>query len=143
MSSKVMKRYFTPSEATKTLSYVKRIVEDILKTGNEARALEERIEDENCEEELEDYMCKMNRYYKELELVGCSYRDWNFELGLVDFPAVIDGREVLLCWRSDEESLEYYHDLHTGYDRRKPIPKELLEEDPSDEESEVLTDARL
>jgi hypothetical protein len=63
---------------------------------------------------------------KELEEIGCSYKDWSFELGLVDFPSIIDGKEVLLCWRSDEESVKYYHGLLEGFAGRKPIPDDYL-----------------
>ena len=43
------------------------------------------------------------------------------ERGLVDFPALIGGREVFLCWEKDEESIEHWHDLDTGYAGRERI----------------------
>jgi hypothetical protein len=63
---------------------------------------------------------------KELEALGCFYKDWNFDLGLVDFPALIDGEEVLLCWRSDEPEVRWYHPLDGGYSGRKPIPENII-----------------
>ena len=36
------------------------------------------------------------------------------ESGLVDFPAIIGGREVFLCWERDEDDVEYWHDLDAG-----------------------------
>ena len=41
--------------------------------------------------------------------------------GLIDFPAIIGGREVFLCWESDEENVEFWHGLETGYAGRKPL----------------------
>ena len=41
--------------------------------------------------------------------------------GLIDFPAIIAGREVFLCWESDEESIEFWHDLETGYGGRERL----------------------
>lgn len=41
--------------------------------------------------------------------------------GLIDFPAIIAGREVFLCWESDEESVEFWHDLETGYGGRERL----------------------
>jgi hypothetical protein len=41
--------------------------------------------------------------------------------GLVDFPAFIGGKEVFLCWEKDEEDIEFWHDLETGYSGREPI----------------------
>ena len=41
--------------------------------------------------------------------------------GLVDFPAIINGREVFLCWESDEEKVEFWHDLETGFSGRERL----------------------
>jgi len=41
--------------------------------------------------------------------------------GLVDFPALVGGREVFLCWESDEEKVEFWHDLGTGYGGREKL----------------------
>jgi hypothetical protein len=41
--------------------------------------------------------------------------------GLVDFPAVIGGREVFLCWEHGEEDIEFWHDLDTGYTGRERL----------------------
>jgi hypothetical protein len=41
--------------------------------------------------------------------------------GLVDFPAIIGGKEVFLCWESDEDQVEFWHDLDTGYGGREKL----------------------
>lgn len=41
--------------------------------------------------------------------------------GLLDFPAIIGGREVFLCWESDEDDIEFWHDLDTGYGGREKL----------------------
>jgi len=41
--------------------------------------------------------------------------------GLVDFPAIIGGREVFLCWESDEDSVEFWHELDSGYGGRERL----------------------
>jgi hypothetical protein len=43
------------------------------------------------------------------------------ERGLIDFPAVIGGKEVFLCWEQDEEDIEFWHDLDTGYTGRERL----------------------
>ncbi len=63
--------------------------------------------------------------FAELERIGCSYKDWGFDLGLVDFPAVIEGHEVLLCWRSDEPRVGWYHAPEAGFAGRCAIPARL------------------
>jgi hypothetical protein len=45
----------------------------------------------------------------------------DLERGLVDFPAIIGGREVFLCWEKDEEDIEFWHDLDTGYAGRERL----------------------
>lgn len=46
----------------------------------------------------------------------------DLERGLVDFPAVLHGKDVLLCWQLGEERVEYFHDYTSGYAGRKRIP---------------------
>lgn len=41
--------------------------------------------------------------------------------GLVDFPAIIGGREVFLCWEQDEEDIEHWHELDSGYAGRERL----------------------
>jgi len=41
--------------------------------------------------------------------------------GLIDFPAIIAGKEVFLCWEDGEEDIEFWHDLDTGYAGREPL----------------------
>jgi hypothetical protein len=45
----------------------------------------------------------------------------DLDRGLIDFPAIIGGREVFLCWEQDEEDIEYWHDLDTGYAGRERL----------------------
>jgi hypothetical protein len=41
--------------------------------------------------------------------------------GLLDFPALIGGKEVFLCWESDEDDIEFWHDLESGYGGREKL----------------------
>jgi len=45
----------------------------------------------------------------------------DLERGLVDFPAIIGGKEVFLCWEQDEEDIEFWHDLDAGYGGRERL----------------------
>jgi len=45
----------------------------------------------------------------------------DLERGLLDFPALIGGKEVFLCWESDEESVEFWHDLEAGFGGRERL----------------------
>jgi hypothetical protein len=41
--------------------------------------------------------------------------------GLIDFPAIMGGREVFLCWEADEDDIEFWHDLETGFGGRERL----------------------
>jgi hypothetical protein len=45
----------------------------------------------------------------------------DLDRGLIDFPAIIAGREVFLCWEQDEEDIEFWHELDTGYAGRERL----------------------
>jgi hypothetical protein len=45
----------------------------------------------------------------------------DLERGLLDFPAIIGGKEVFLCWEQDEEQVEFWHDLETGFGGRERL----------------------
>jgi hypothetical protein len=45
----------------------------------------------------------------------------DLDRGLLDFPALIGGREVFLCWEEDEDDIEFWHDLDAGYAGRERI----------------------
>lgn len=120
-------KIFTPREANQRLPLVKRIVEDVLSVGDKIRTLSLEIgSGAEGDPRIIRLMDQLEELFGELESLGCFYKDWNFTMGLVDFPAVINGQEVYLCWRSDEKTLQYYHDAESGYAGRKPIPRELL-----------------
>jgi hypothetical protein len=45
----------------------------------------------------------------------------DLDRGLIDFPALLDGKEVFLCWEKAEADIQYWHDLDTGYSGRKKL----------------------
>jgi len=45
----------------------------------------------------------------------------DLDRGLIDFPAIIGGREVFLCWEQDEDDVEFWHDLNSGYAGRERL----------------------
>jgi len=120
-------KYFTQSEAKKTLPLVRKIVKDILDTSREMRLIADEI-GSNVENDprIQKLADNIEEFMQELEEIGCYFKDWNFSIGLIDFPAIIDGKEVFLCWRSDEDDIMYYHEVDTGFAGRKIIPPEEL-----------------
>ena len=52
--------------------------------------------------------------------------EWGIELrdiatGLVDFPAVLHGEEVYLCWRLGEPEVAWYHSRSEGFGGRRRL----------------------
>jgi hypothetical protein len=45
----------------------------------------------------------------------------DLDRGLVDFPALRDGREVYLCWVEGEDEIGHWHDLEAGFAGREPL----------------------
>ena len=122
-------KHFTPAEARKTLPLVRNIVRDILQATQEMRLIAEEVEGKVEEDErIKKLADDVTGFLEELEEIGCYYKDTNFQIGLVDFPAVIDGEEVYLCWRSDEEDIKYFHGIDAGYAGRRLIPPQYFEE---------------
>ena len=118
------KKVFTHEQATKTLPLVRQIVADILKTGQAIRERSVDMERPEEDPEIIRLMDMLDELFDEIEDLGCYYKDWNFTVGLVDFPARVNGKDALFCWRSDEETIEYFHDEESGYSGRRPLSKE-------------------
>lgn len=120
-------KYFTPEEARRTLPLVRQIVKDILNTTREMRLIAEEISGKvENDPRIQKMAENVSHYLGELEEIGCFYKDANFTVGLVDFPSIINDKEVFLCWRSDEEDILFYHDINTGFAGRRPIPPEYF-----------------
>jgi len=54
-----------------------------------------------------------------IDELGIALRD--IPTGLVDFPALVNGRQIWLCWRRDEDAIHFWHDLDSGFGGRRPL----------------------
>jgi hypothetical protein len=54
-----------------------------------------------------------------IQATGCVIKD--LDVGLLDFPAVMDQQEVYLCWRLGEERIRFWHRRDEGFSGRKPL----------------------
>jgi hypothetical protein len=54
-----------------------------------------------------------------IDELGVTLRE--IETGLIDFPALVTGRQVWLCWRLGEGDIEWWHELTEGFGGRRPL----------------------
>ncbi|MFW6059061.1 MAG: DUF2203 domain-containing protein [Phycisphaeraceae bacterium] len=126
------KKYFTVDEANRALPYVSRIVADVIATYGEVAELRHQLEADDeanarsadAEREYQGRMDRLSSLVDELQGAGVELKD--FEKGLIDFPAVFEGREVLLCWHQGETTVSHWHELDAGFAGRQSV--ELLKE---------------
>jgi hypothetical protein len=55
------------------------------------------------------------------ELTGLGVQVKDLDTGLVDFPSLRDGEEVLLCWQLGEDEIGWWHTLEGGFAGRRPL----------------------
>ena len=101
------------------------------------RLAEQHVELERCEERITGLMAPgcdlggdvVNKWVRTLASLQEVLEEFqrreiqvkDVSLGLVDFPAIIGGKEVFLCWEQDEEDIEFWHDLEAGYGGRERL----------------------
>ena len=122
-------RFFTISEANRALVLIERIAADIIAEHARLLDMQERVEAaqaasrcnyaEAARHELAASVRKLQGFLTELEDVGVELKDWS--LGVVDFPSIICGREVRLCWQHGQEDIRYWHELDMEPADRQPI----------------------
>ena len=67
---------------------------------------------------------RMQGLFDQMQATVLQIDDWGIQLrdietGLVDFPALVSGRPVWLCWRVDESAVGWWHDVSEGFDSRR------------------------
>ena len=125
----IHERHFTVEEANALLGRI----EPVLRSLREAR---DRLTDAEAHEALAgaaptngggdpgrdvgEAFLEVRRMLLALQELGIVVRD--IERGLIDFPAIHEGREVYLCWELDEPPrIAFWHDLDAGYGGRRPL----------------------
>jgi hypothetical protein len=62
---------------------------------------------------------KLDTLVRQIQDMGVLVKDIN--LGLLDFPALREGREVYLCWKYGEGEIAFWHEVEAGFAGRQPI----------------------
>ena len=70
---------------------------------------------------LEELRSSLTADLEEIRSFGCELKD--LPQGLVDFPALVEGKLAYLCWQRGEPRLAYWHSLEGGFAGRQPLPQ--------------------
>ena len=69
---------------------------------------------------------RMQAVIDQMQAAVARLDEWGITLrdipsGLVDFPALVTGRQVWLCWRLGEDDVAWWHELTAGVAGRRPL----------------------
>jgi hypothetical protein len=122
------KKHYTREEARRLLPLVRQWLDELARIRDLLRDYDERIgkalgPGDDLGGELINKYVKCLAEAKQI-LVRFNKREIqvkDLDRGLIDFPAMIGGKEVFLCWEKCEEDIEFWHDLTSGYAGREPL----------------------
>ena len=146
-----MPKYFTRDQAERVLPKVERIIREALFLKTEFQESDEELRATTREimmrggmmmdrekvlkirERRDSSAAKLNAALEAVHDEGCQVKD--LDIGLLDFPTLYQGQEVLLCWRLGEPRIEFWHGLEEGFRGRKQIDEDFLKEHRGDDEN--------
>jgi hypothetical protein len=121
-------RHFTVEQANESLASVKPLLQKLrdardMLTDEEAHAALADAAPTNgggdAGSQVGEAFLEVRRLLLLLGEAGIVVRD--IDRGLIDFPAIIDDREVYLCWELGEDEVGWWHELDSGYRGREPL----------------------
>jgi hypothetical protein len=135
-------RHFTPEEANAALEHVRPLVERLVAERAEHIAAVERQEElerkirgngggipparlADADAEVDAHARRLAKLVDEINAAGAEVKD--VDIGLVDFPALLGGETVLLCWQLGEGEIRFWHRVDDGFGGRRPLPFEESE----------------
>jgi hypothetical protein len=63
---------------------------------------------------------------EKIQELGCLVKD--LDTGLIDFPTLLNGVEVYLCWKLGESGIHFWHGVEEGFRGRKSIDQDFLKD---------------
>ena len=124
-----MPKFFTLQQANETLEIIRPLMDEI-------QAIRQRILDKQPEtwDAIEKSvgnggnrtLSHMVQDFERLDVLVHSVLDTGVQIkdiniGLLDFSALKDGREVYLCWKYGEGEIAFWHEVDAGYAGRQTI----------------------
>jgi hypothetical protein len=123
--------YYDIDAANARLAELKPILAALRDARDEIAAGQQRLAELAAAEDTDPTLLSreqegMTLTVKQMEQAVRQIDAWDVTLrdigtGLVDFPALVSGRPVWLCWKLGEDDIAYWHELDAGIAGRKPL----------------------
>jgi hypothetical protein len=131
-----LQRNFTPDEANAALPELRPLVEEMVAAKRALDEAQERADEVSArisgnggglppaqlaemEDDVSGRATALAQALERVQSLGVIVKD--LDSGLVDFPSVRDGEDVLLCWQLGEHEVSFWHGYEDGYAGRRPI----------------------
>lgn len=124
-----MPTYYTPQEANNLLEIVRPMVAELMQISGRIRshqpeiwAVVEKSAGNGGNPELSRLLPdfdRLDQVLHRLQDMGIEVKD--LAIGLIDFPALRDGRVIYLCWKYNEEKVQFWHEVEAGFAGRQLI----------------------
>lgn len=128
-------RTFTLAEASSMLSQLEEHFEEIKKERAAIVKGRDEIKKASSKADVGGGSTYGPRYIQALEQIshhidqihddGVVVKD--LESGLCDFPYMMNGRLVYLCWKLGEPDIRWWHETDAGFASRQPLRDEIDE----------------
>lgn len=137
-----MPRYFTLPQAEQLLPEVESAIRDAISSKNdleqaeaEWQAFSSRImllggvrvdhsQVSDLKSRRQSSAGRLKEAVEKIQEYGCLLKD--LDVGLIDFPTLLRGEEVYLCWKLGETGISFWHGVTEGFGGRKPIDQDFL-----------------
>ncbi len=99
----------------------------LLRTKDEIKKASANAPSDGGSAEGPRYIRALEEIYESLNGIhemGVIVKD--LETGLCDFPYLLDGRVVYLCWKLGEDTIEWWHEIEDGYNGRQALPNGVI-----------------
>jgi hypothetical protein len=125
----VMPTHYTPSEANEMLTIVRPMVAELMTLAERIRTHQPEIwavAKKSAGNGGNPALSKILPDFDRLDMLLHRIQDMGIQvkdltIGLIDFVALRDGREVYLCWKYGEESIQFWHEIEAGFQGRQLI----------------------
>jgi len=124
-------RHFTIEEANALIPRLEMLMADAQRAALALRSAMQESDDATAADarttkdvlrvrpDLADEVHRLEWAVAEIEALGCQFK--GLDLGLVDFPAQVDGTTVLLCWQYGEKQIAFWHRSDEGFANRRAL----------------------